>query len=82
MVPALIVIGLGVDPLRVLILSQVCLSFTLPFALIPLIVLTRRRTLMGELVNPAWINVCAYGATGIILSMNALLLYQTFGGTF
>ncbi len=82
MVPALVVIGMGVDPLRVLILSQVCLSFTLPFALIPLIVLTRRRALMGELVNARWINICAYGATALILSMNALLLYQTFGGTF
>jgi manganese transport protein len=82
MVTALAVIGMGVDPLRVLILSQVCLSFTLPFALIPLIILTRRRALMGELVNARWINVCAYGATAIILSMNALLLYQTFGGKF
>lgn len=82
MVPALIVIGMGLDPLKVLILSQVCLSFTLPFALIPLIILTRRKDVMGVSVNPTWINFCAYASTFVILAMNALLLYQTFGGKF
>ncbi len=82
MIPALAVIGLGLDPLRVLVLSQVCLSFTLPFALIPLIVLTRRRDLMGEHVNSPLIHALACASVGIILVMNGLLLYQTFGGKF
>ena len=82
MIPALVVIGLGLDPLRVLILSQVCLSFTLPFALVPLILLTRRADLMGEHVNSRLINSLAYLSTGVILLLNGALLYQTFGGTF
>jgi manganese transport protein len=82
MIPALVVIGMGLDPLRVLVLSQVCLSFTLPFALIPLIILTGRRELMGEYTNSRLIHGCAVGTVGVILLMNGLLLYQTFGGKF
>src|SRR5204862_3518226 len=50
-IPALVVIGLKLDPLRILILSQVMLSFTLPFALVPLIMLTRRESVMSDLAN-------------------------------
>ena len=56
--------------------------FALPFALVPLIMLTRRRDLMGDLVNGRRTNLLAYVTIGVILCLNALLLYQTFGGKF
>jgi manganese transport protein len=82
MLPALIVIAIGLDPLKILVLSQVVLSFALPFALVPLIMLTRRKDLMGDLVNDPRTNGLAYGTVAIILALNGLLLYQTFAGTF
>ena len=51
LLPALMVIGMGLDPLRILVLSQVALSFTLPFALVPLLILCGRRNVMGEFTN-------------------------------
>jgi manganese transport protein len=80
--PALIVIGLKLDALKILVLSQVVLSFALPFALIPLIVLTRRANVMGDLVNSRRTNWLAYISATVILLLNALLLYQAFGGKF
>ena len=82
MIPAIVVIAIGLDPLKVLVLSQVVLSFTLPFALIPLVIITRRGDLMGDLVNRRSTNWLAYITVAIILSLNALLLYQTLGGKF
>lgn len=82
MVPAFIVIGMGLDPLKILVLSQVVLSFALPFALIPLIVLTRRSDVMGDLTNNPRTNLLAYVSTVVIISLNVLLLYQSFGGKF
>jgi manganese transport protein len=82
MIPAIVVIAIGLDPLKVLVLSQVVLSFTLPFALVPLILLTRRKDLMGDLVNRGSTNWLAYVTVGVILALNFLLLYQTFGGAF
>jgi len=77
-----VVIAAGLDPLRILVLSQVSLSFALPFAIIPLILFTRRRDIMGEHVNSRHTNALAYAATTVILGLNLLLLYQTFGGKF
>jgi len=82
MVPAFIVIGMGLDPLKILVLSQVVLSFALPFALIPLILLTRRSDVMGDLTNNPRTNLLAYVSTLVIISLNVLLLYQSFGGKF
>lgn len=82
MIPAIAVIAIGLDPLKVLVLSQVVLSFTLPFALVPLIMLTRRADLMTDLVNSRRTNWLAYLTVAVIISLNALLLYQTFHGTF
>ncbi len=79
-IPALVVIGAGLDPLRVLVLSQVVLSFALPFALVPLILLTRRKNIMGDLTNSRRTSVLAYATTGVIIALNLLLLYQAFGG--
>lgn len=79
MIPAIAVIAVGLDPLRILILSQVALSFALPFAIIPLIAFTRRREVMGEHVNARHTNWLAYAATFVILALNALLVLQVFG---
>ena len=76
MVPALLVIIAGLDPTRVLILSQVVLSFGLPFAVIPLIMFTARRDLMGELVNRRFTTILASGAAVLIICLNLYLIYQ------
>ena len=75
-VPALIVIGVGADPLKILIDSQVLLSFTLPAALIPLLILTGRREVMGEFVSAAKTKVAGWAVTAVILVLNAVLLVQ------
>ena len=72
--PALGVIALRADPTRALVLSQVVLSFGLPFALIPLVLLTRRVDLMGELVNRRSTTLAAAAATGLIIAINAVLV--------
>jgi manganese transport protein len=81
-IPALIVIGIKLDPLKILVLSQVALSFALPFALVPLIILTRQEKVMGDLTNSRRINFLAYAAATVIIALNLLLLYETFGGEF
>ena len=80
MVPSLVVIGLGLDPTRTLVASQVVLSFGLPFAIVPLILFTRRRDLMGELVNSAFTTILAVVATVLIVVLNGYLLYETLTG--
>jgi len=82
MIPALIVIALKIDPLQILILSQVTLSLQLPFTIIPLILLTRRKAVMGEYANKPLTNFLAITVASIIIVLNLLLLYQTFGGVF
>jgi manganese transport protein len=74
LLPALIVIGLGLDPLRILVLSQVVLSFTLPFALVPLLILSSRRSLMGAFTNGPVINSLGWLTVGLILALNVVLL--------
>ncbi len=80
MLPSLIVIALGLNPTRVLVLSQVVLSFGLPFAVVPLIMFTRRRDVMGELVNRARHDRAGDMAATVIIALNVYLLYQTFFG--
>jgi manganese transport protein len=80
MAPSLLVIALGWDPTRVLVLSQVVLSFGLPFAIIPLVMFTRRKDLMGILVNRRLTTLLASVAAGVIVFLNFYLLYQTFFG--
>jgi manganese transport protein len=82
MIPALLVIAMGLDPLRILILSQVALSFCLPFALIPLMVLTYRRDVMGIHANRYWTNFLAHLTTTVVLLLNGLLIAQAFGFNF
>jgi manganese transport protein len=80
MLPALVVIALGVDPTRTLVLSQVVLSFGIPFALIPLVLFTRRRDLMGVLVNRRGTTALAVLASSIIVGLNLYLLFDVFTG--
>ncbi len=80
-IPAIIIIAIGLDPLKILILSQVVLSFALPFALIPLLLLTNRNTVMGTFVSARRTRVAGWVSVAIILSLNAVLLEQlAFGG--
>jgi manganese transport protein len=80
MVPALVVIALNVDATRTLVISQVVLSFGIPFALIPLVIFTRRRDIMGDLVNHRVTTAIATVVVGLIVALNIFLLYQTFFG--
>ena len=74
-IPALAVLGLGHDPTQALVISQVVLSFGIPFALIPLILLTRQSELMGDWANRTGTNVAAILAAVIIISLNTVLIY-------
>ena len=80
MAPALIVIALGLDPTRTLVISQVVLSFGLPFAVIPLVMFTRRRDLMGDLANGRLTTILAWVVAAVIIMLNVYLLYQVFFG--
>ncbi len=80
MVPSLVVIAIGLDPTRTLVISQVVLSFGLPFAIIPLVMFTRSKALMGELVNHRITTLLASLAALLILALNVYLIYQVFFG--
>jgi manganese transport protein len=80
MVPSLVVIFIGLEPTRTLVISQVLLSFGLPFAIIPLVMFTTRKDTMGVLVNRPLTNVLAWMAAGVIVVLNLYLLFQTFFG--
>jgi manganese transport protein len=75
-IPALIVIGIGTDPLRILNDSQVLLSFALPAALIPLLLLTNREAVMGTFRSATRTRVAGWAVATIILTLNAVLLVQ------
>ena len=77
MAPAFVVIGLGVDPSHTLVISQVILSFGIPFALVPLVAFTSRRDVMGPLVNSRSTTAAAAGVAGLIVALNVFLLIQT-----
>jgi manganese transport protein len=79
MLPALVVIGVGVDPSRTLVISQVVLSFGIPFALVPLVLFTSRRSVMGALTNHPLTTATAGVVAALISALNAFLLAQTFG---
>jgi manganese transport protein len=80
MIPALVVLAIGVNPSSALVISQVLLSFGIPFALIPLVMFCRNRELMGDLVNSRLTNVAAYVVVAIIVSLNLFLLTQVLLG--
>jgi manganese transport protein len=74
MLPALIVLALGFSPTRALVLSQVFLSFGIPFALIPLVAFTANRSVMGPLVNRFVTSAAAVAVTAVIVGLNVYLL--------
>jgi manganese transport protein len=76
-IPSLLVIALHFDPTRTLVISQVILSFGLPFTVIPLVMFTNRKDIMGVLVNRRFTTILACLAAAIIVSLNIYLLYQT-----
>ena len=80
MAPALVVLAIGVNPSRVLVLSQVVLSFGIPFALIPLLQFCRDPRLMGGLVNRRSTTVAATVVIALIVGLNLFLISQTLGG--
>ena len=81
MLPSLAVIAIGLDPTRTLVISQVVLSFGLPFAVIPLVYFTARQDIMGVLVNRRATTIIASIVAALIVALNIFLLYQTlFGG--
>ncbi len=78
--PAVVVIAAGVDPTRALVVSQVVLSFGIPFALIPLVLLTRRRDIMGALVNSRTTTIAAAVVAAVICVLNVTLIGLTLAG--
>ena len=78
--PALIVLGIGIDPTDALVGSQVVLSFGIPFALVPLLMLASSRKVMGALVNPRWLTGVAGVLAAMIIALNVFLLQQVFFG--
>ncbi|MDP4144872.1 MAG: Nramp family divalent metal transporter [Bacillota bacterium] len=80
MLPGMMIIGMGVNPMKALLLSQVCLSFALPVAIIPMLIITGRKELMGDFVNKPIVKFLGILITTAIVSMNAVLLYFTFMG--
>lgn len=80
MTPAMIIIALGINPMKALVLSQVLLSFILPFPIIQMLSIANRADLMGVLVNKRMTKILGFLITGIIITLNAVLLYFTFTG--
>ena len=78
MIPAIVVLAIGMNPTNALVLSQVVLSFGIPLALIPLVMLTGRRDVMGVHVNRPLTTALAWGCAGLISALNVFLLYQQF----
>jgi manganese transport protein len=80
MAPALVVLAIGLEPTKTLVVSQVVLSFGIPFALVPMILLTSRRKVMGSLVNKPLTTAVASVVAALIIGLNLFLLQQTFFG--
>jgi manganese transport protein len=80
MTPALVVLAIGLDPTHSLVISQVVLSFGIPFALIPLVLLTRRPEIMGALANARRTTLAASVVASLIVALNLFLLAKTFLG--
>ncbi|WP_247982325.1 Nramp family divalent metal transporter [Microbacterium sufflavum] len=80
LIPALAILGLGVDPTLALVLSQVVLSFGIPFALIPLVALTAQRRTLGVWANRAWTTIAGVVASVLLIALNAALLWLVLTG--
>jgi manganese transport protein len=82
LVPAIAIVARGFDPMKALIVSQAALSIQLPFTIIPLYLLTRSESVMGRFRNTWRENTLLLVTAFVVIGMNGLLLYQTFGGKF
>lgn len=80
MAPAMIIIAMGINPMKALIISQVFLSFALPFAIIPMMIITSKKDIMGIFTNKLLTKVIGWIITIIIISLNIVLLFLTFSG--
>jgi manganese transport protein len=80
LLPALVIVGIGVNATSALVFSQVILSFGIPFALVPLLLIGRKRHVMGALTNPGWLTAIASVIAALIISLNLFLLEQAFFG--
>jgi manganese transport protein len=80
MLPGVIVVLIGVNPMKALLMSQVCLSFVLPVAILSMLVITSRKDLMGEFVNSPATKALGCAITVMIVGLNGLLLFLTFTG--
>jgi manganese transport protein len=78
--PALLVLAIGLDPTDALVGSQVVLSFGIPFALVPLLMIAANKEVMGELANPRWLSALAGVLASLIIALNVFLLFQVFFG--
>jgi manganese transport protein len=78
--PALVVLAIGLDPTDALVGSQVVLSFGIPFALVPLLIIAANKGVMGDLVNPRWLSALAGVLASLIIALNVFLLFQIFFG--
>lgn len=80
MLPAMLVLMVGVNPMKALVLSQVSLSFALPFAIIPMLLVTSRRDVMGGFTNKPLTKITGWAIAFAIIALNMVLLYMTFTG--
>jgi len=80
MAPAMLLLLIGVNPMQVLVLSQVVLSFALPLAIIPMLLIAKRKDFMGNFANKPFTNVLGWIIAGVIIGLNAVLLVLTFSG--
>lgn len=78
--PAIVIVALGVAPTDALVVSQVVLSFGIPFALVPLLMLSMRKEVMGALVNPRWVSALVAAIVVPIICLNAFLIVRLFAG--
>jgi manganese transport protein len=79
MIPAFIVVALGVNATNALVISQVVLSIALPLPMIALLMFTRRTDIMGQFANGRLTHIAAMVATAVVLLLNAILILQTLG---
>jgi manganese transport protein len=78
--PALVILAIGVNPTDALVGSQVVLSFGIPFALVPLLIIASKREIMGPMVNPRWLSFVAGVIASLIIALNVFLLYEFVAG--
>jgi len=80
LLPALIILAIGVNPTDALVASQVVLSFGIPFALVPLVLIASKKEVMGSLVNPRWLTILAGAIAALIIALNVFLLFEFVAG--